>query len=271
MGRFKKGLLIAGIVLVVIMIMGGLSMSGIKKEEVYRKTFSVETGTALKVYGKAGHIDISSWDRDYVEVVAVKQSNFLNRFLKVQGSIDVTTGPEFVVRNLYSASFACAVPVEIRITVPKGVQVAHVETSTGEISVANVSGDVDAKTSTGAIKIQRVDGFVRAATSTGSIDITKVNGIYEARTSTGKISVEVSAIRDNLKIEAKTGSITASLSPSIAAQLEANTSMGKITYEDLPITVGESSDKKLTGRLGKGGGKIAIKASTGSISLKKLR
>lgn len=270
MRRFKKGVLTAGIVLVVFMVIGGaLLMLGMKKEEMYRKTFSIEPGTVLKVYHKTGNIDVSSWDRDYVEVVGVKYSNWLNRFLKVP-SIDVTTGREFVVRTLSSTFFCDAVPVEIRITVPRGMQVAYLETSTGKINVANVSGDVNAKTSTGAVQIQRVDGFVRAVTSTGSIDITGVNGIYEARTSTGKISAEVPAIRDILEIEAKTGSITAFLSPDIAAQLEASTSNGKITYEDLPLTVSESSNKKLTGRLGEGGSKIDIKTSTGSISLKKL-
>ncbi|HEY3374169.1 MAG TPA: DUF4097 family beta strand repeat-containing protein [Candidatus Aquicultor sp.] len=244
-------------------------MLGMNREEIYRKTFSVEPETVLKVYNRNGNIDVSSWDRDYIEVVAAKQNNWLNRFLK-EPSIDVVTGREFVVRTQCSTFLCGAVPLHNRITVPRGVQVAYLETSTGKINVANVSGDVDAKTSTGAIQIQRADGFVRAVTSTGSIDITGVNGIYEARTSTGNISVEVQAIRDNLEIKTKTGSIAVFLSPSIAAQLEASTSNGKITYEDLPLTVSQSTDKKLIGKIGEGGGKIDIKASTGSISLKKL-
>lgn len=52
-------------------------MLGMKKEEIYRKTFSVEPGTVLKVYNETGSINVSSWDRDYVEVVAVRHSNWL--------------------------------------------------------------------------------------------------------------------------------------------------------------------------------------------------
>ena len=280
-------------------------MLGMKKEE-YRETFSAEPGTVLKVYNKTGSVDVSSWDRDYVEVEAIKKSISDKLVPLNEARIEVTPGNEFVVRTHYDTFRSRGVSVDYRITVPKGVLVTHLETATGKINVAdvsgdvdakastgaiqihkvngfikavtstgsinvdNVSGDVDAKASTGAIKIQRVDGFVRAVASTGSIDITGVGGIYEARTSTGKISAEVQAIRDSLEIRSSMGGITVFLSPSIAAQLEVNTSNGSITYEDLPLTVSQSSKTRLIGRLGEGGGKIDIKTSTGSIHLKKL-
>jgi DUF4097 and DUF4098 domain-containing protein YvlB len=297
----------------------------------YRKTFSVEPGTVLKIYNKNGNIDVSSWDRDYVEVDA--KSNFFKNLLK-EPSIDISTGKEFVVRTLNS--------MNLRITVPKGVLITRVENSKGKINVKNVSGDVDVETSTGEIQIHRVDGFVKAETnigkinvenvsgdvnaktstgeieihgvngfvkaetnigkinvenvsgdvdaktSTGEIDIhgvngfvkadtnigkiyiTGVSGLYEVRTDKGDISVEVPAIRDNLEIKSRYGSITAFLSPNIAAQLEASTSNGNITYKDLPITVTQSSKTMMTGRLGEGSGRINITTSMGSITLKKL-
>jgi DUF4097 and DUF4098 domain-containing protein YvlB len=215
-----------------------------------------------------------------------------------------------VVRTLYSTALSEAIAVQYRITVPKGVLVSHVETSTGKINVAEVSGDVNAKTATGEIQIHRVDGFVKAVTSTGkinvaeisgdvdaktatgeiqihqvsgfvkavtsygNIDITGVGGLSGARTDTGKISVEVPAIRESLEIRSSNGSITVFLSPEIAVQLEASTASGEITYGDLPLTVSELSKTKLTGKLGEGagarGGIINIKTSTGSINLKKL-
>lgn len=266
MRRFKKELIIAGILLGVLIFTGGAW--GMNKEE-YRKNFSAEPGTVMKVYNKNGNIVVSSWDRDYVEVEAIKERHWWTSLLK-EPTIDVTTGNEFVVRTLYSTASSEAIPVQYRITVPKGVLVTHVETFTGKVNVDKVSGDVDAKTSTGEIQIHKVNGFVKAVTSYGKIDITGVGGLSGARTDTGEISVEVPAIRDNLEIKSSKGSITVFLSSEIAVQLEASTSNGSISYEDLPLTLSQSSRTKITGRLGEGGGRINIKTSTGSINLKKL-
>lgn len=237
----------------------------------YRETFSVEPETVLKVFNIKGDIDVSSWDHEYVEVAIEPdwRTSLLKGFLK-EPSIDVTTGSEFVVRTLCSTGLSKIIPVQYRIRVPQGMLVTQVETSSGEITVDNVSGDVDAKTSKGGIRISKVNGFVKAVTGSGKIDITEVGGLYEARNDRGGISVEVPAIRDNLEIESGFGGITVSLSPKIAAQLEASTSIGSITYIDLPLTVSESSKTKLNGRLGEGTGRIKIENSMGSITLNKL-
>ena len=302
MKRFKKVLIITGILLCVLIFVGG-AWDMNKKE--YRETFSVKPGTVLKVFNKNGNIVVNSWDRDYVEVEALIQRHLWTVLLK-EPTIDVTTGNELVVRTLYSSTLSQAIPVQYRILAPKGVLVAQVETSTGRINVDEVSGDVDAKTSTGDIQIHKVnglvkavtscgkinvnevsgdadartstggiqlhkvDGFVKAVTSCGNIDITGIGGLSGARTDNGKISVEVPAIRDNLEIRSSNGGITVFLSQGVAAQLEVSTSNGQITYGDLPLTVTESSKKKFTGKLGEGGGRINIKTSNGSINLKKL-
>jgi hypothetical protein len=258
-------LLITGLFGVTMLGSGFASQSG--KE--YRKTFSVAPGTVMKIYNKNGNINVCSWDRDEIEVEAIKQSNVFTSFLKEPG-IDVLTGNELIVRTLYSSSLSEAVPVQYRITVPKGVLVTRVETSNGKINVEGVSGDVDANTSTGEIQIHKVNGFVKAVTSNGKIDITEVGGLYEARNDRGDISVEIPAIRDNLEIRSSNGSIIVSFAPNITGQLEASTSNGNITYTDLPLTVSELSKTRMTGKLGDSSNRINIKTSRGSITLKKL-
>ncbi len=235
----------------------------------YRKTFSAAPGTVIKIYNKNGNINVSSWDRDEIQIEAIKQSNVFTSFLK-EPEIDVLTGNELIIRTLYSSSLSEAVPVQYRITVPKGVLVTRVETSNGKINVEGVSGDVDANTSTGEIQIHKVNGFVKAVTSNGKIDITEIGGLYEARNDRGDISVEIPAIRDNLEIRSSNGSITAFFAANIAGKLEANTSNGNITYADLPLTVSELSKTRMTGKLGDSSSTINIKTSRGSISLKKL-
>ena len=172
MKRFKKVLIITGILLCVLIFVGG-AWDMNKKE--YRETFSVKPGTVLKVFNKNGNIVVNSWDRDYVEVEALIQRHLWTVLLKAP-TIDVTTGNELVVRTLYSSTLSQAIPVQYRIMAPKGVLVAQVETSTGRINVDEVSGDVDAKTSTGDIQIHKVNGLVKAVTSCGKINVNEVSG-----------------------------------------------------------------------------------------------
>ena len=246
-------------------VLGSVSASETGKDE--RKTFSVEPGTVLKIYNDNGNIDISGWDGNEIEVDIVTKGKPL--FGKAP-TVDISTGKEFVIRTLYSSTMSRTVPIDLRIKVPKGVLVADVVGSSGTINVANVSGDVNAKTSTGGIQITKVNGFVKAVTSNGKINITEVKGLIEARNSTQDIHVEVPAFRDNLTISSSAGSITVLLSQNISAQLEASAPSKTVTFTDLPLTLSESSPKKIVGKIGAGGGLINIKTSAGSITLKKL-
>lgn len=236
-----------------------------------QKTYPVENGTVLKIYHKNGDIDISSWDREEIQLEAVRHSSLLGVFVK-EPKIDVVTGKEFIIRTVYSSSASESFRIQYRIKVPKKVLVKEVESSNGNINVENVSGDVNAKTSTGGIHINKVNGFVKAVSSNGKINITGVEGLSGALTESGDISVEAPAIRDNLDINSSSGSITVFLSPDISAQLEAGTSSGTIAYENLPLSISQSSKTKITGKLGDGGNqKINIKTSSGSIKLKRLK
>lgn len=302
--RLKKYLIIVGVLLGILILIGGVSRMNINKEE-YRQNFAVEPGTVLRVFNKNGDIDVSGWECDFIEVVAIKKINWLTRLLK-EPKVEVETGEEIVVRTLYSSAICQAIPVQYRITVPKGVLVTHVEsstgkiyvadvsgdlnaitstgeirinqviglvkamTSTGKVSVADVSGDLDAKTSAGEIQIHKVNGFVKAVTSCGKINITEVGGLFGARTNSGAISVEVPAFYENLEIRSSNGNITAFISPKVTARLEVRTSSGKIDYTGLPLTVSQSSKTQLMGKFGEGGGLIKINTSNGSINLKKL-
>ena len=260
MGRFKNMLIMASIFIGVLIFMGGALAMNMNKEE-YRKNFTVESGTVLKIYHKNGDIVVNSWDRDYIEVVAIKKMRWWTGFLKGP-DIDVATGKEFVIRTLYKTVIFRAIPLQYRITVPKGVRVDHVETSTGQlqihevngfvkavtstgnIRVDKVTGDVDAKTATGEIQIHRVDGLVKAVTSTGKINVDEVSGDVDAKTSTGEIQIHkvngfVKAVTSCGKIEitgvggvsearTDTGEISVEV-PAIRDNLEIRSSNGSIT------------------------------------------
>ncbi len=268
MSKLGKSLIVATCVIAAVVIIGGASYLFGMKSERYLEEFFVEQETVLDVYNTVGSVNISGWDRDYIEVITVKQSLF-GLFMD-DVSIEITEGDRFVVRSQYDTTQSRMVGVEYNITVPEHVLVGEIKTSTGSIQVYNVTGDVDATTSTGSVELDRVTGFVRATTSTGSVSIARVSGVLAATTSTGSIKAEVHAISDSLKISSSTGSVSVSLDPRMDAHIEARSSTGKISYKDLPLIISESDNRKLIARMGEGTGKITISTSTGSIELKAL-
>ena len=43
-------------------------------EEEFHETYTVENGTGVEIHNVNGNIDISSWDKDYVDVYALKRT-----------------------------------------------------------------------------------------------------------------------------------------------------------------------------------------------------
>lgn len=62
-------------------------------------------------------------------------------------------------------------------------------TSGGDIELGNTGGNVTAKTSGGDIKVRGGNGFMKVGTSGGDIDIDSANGQVDARTSGGDIEI----------------------------------------------------------------------------------
>lgn len=318
-------------IVVIILLMGAVIWMWGSSKNTFRKKYSVENGTVLKIYNKIGVVNVSSWDFDYIEVEA--SQNCLPGS-QTEPSIDTSISKEFSLNTMAN--------MDLTLKVPKGVRIGQVENSKGKVNLENVSGnvevqnstgeinitgleglvkatvnmgklslqnitgnveakvgtgdliikgvqggvkaelnmgkidlenitgEVDAQNNTGDVKIREVNGFVTAKTNTGKVNVAKVSGVNEAITDKGDISVEIAAIRDNLNIKSRFGKITALLAPGISAQLEASAPKGSITYKDLPLTVSQSSQTKVSGKLHDGSGKITLETAWGSITLKPL-
>lgn len=259
-------------------------MFGFKQQE-YREVIDVEPGAILDVFNKMGSIAITGWDRDYVEVVAIKQS-MLGLFLD-EVAIDIQGGDRLVVSSNNSSARSRIVGIEYQIYVPEGMLVIQADnsngsinienvsgnlkakTSRGSIKIHNVSGDVDAETVTGTIEIMEATGYARASTNTGKISIAGVGGIHEVRAKRGSINVEITAIQNNTTISSQSGGITVYFAPGLDAHIEARSSSGSISWEK-PLSVIESTNNKLTAVIGEGRTRLSIQSASGSITLKNL-
>ncbi len=80
----------------------------------------------------------------------------------------------------------------------------RLESSTGAIYLADLSGDARVESNTGEIQVERIAGNLRVRGSTGSQDLRDINGSVDAKTTTGSITIRSSA--GSFTLETGTGS-----------------------------------------------------------------
>ena len=80
----------------------------------------------------------------------------------------------------------------------------------------------------------------------------------------------MSQLEDDLALSSSNASIKLYLDKKIKADVEARTSNGSIKVNGINVTTEKLSDNYLCGKIGKGGKKITLTTSNGSITLEEL-
>jgi len=255
--------------------------------ETFEKTYDVNPGTRFEIINHDGGIEITGWDQNRIDIHAIKKTRWGGKLKNV--AIDVSPGENFRVETIPIVKKP-KVSVHYNIKMPYTVIVRHVSTSNGRIELEGTrgnievitsngaievdgsEGDIDASTSNGAIELEGVKGFVSAHTSNGAIDVERTAGVIALKTSNGSIEADVLGVRgDGVRLHTSNGAIHLRVDPGLNIDLEAKTSNGKITVEDLEVVVKEITKTSLKGRLGKGGTKVSCRTSNGAIDLKRLK
>ena len=263
----KKNYPLTVYLFVIIMSVAGCSVFAEEREEVHEQ-FTLKAGTPLSVQNTNGSITISGWDKDYVDVLAVKKTKKSRSELdKIEvrmvqnGKLSIET--EYL-ENRVNAS------VEYTIKVPDTVPVELAKSTNGSVKLNGTTGNTYAKSTNGRIEIRNADGFIKAQTTNGSITITDTSGIKEAKTTNGSIDVSFSKFENDVDITTTNGSIDVKFPSNIDAYLELKTTNGRIKANQIQILVDEISKKYVRGKLGSGGNRLYIKTTNGSISLEKI-
>ncbi len=150
---------------------------------------------------------------------------------------------------------------------------ADLKTSYGSINCKNVkAGGVKARTSFSSISCHNVVAAIDLKTSYGSIDCRNLTSSrIEAHSSFGSVDIECSdqtALELIADVSTSYGSIEFKAPAGFSGTVDAETSFGSIQTL-LPVTVsGEISKDRVSGTVGTGSGRLALKTSFGSIKIK---
>src|SRR6266446_10449179 len=223
----------------------------------FNQSYTLQAGGSLELQNVNGTVDVQGWDRNEVEVHAVKTAKHKESDLE-RVSIEVDAKPDAVsITTRYPQNEGVEVAVDYTIHVPHGAHVEHIGTVNGTLRIAGVETVEDLHT------------------VNGNIEVFEAGGSVHAHTTNGNVHLELTHLRDKDKngatAETTNGSLVLAVPSDMQADVEARCLNGNF-FSELPITM-ESTQRprEMHGKLGRGGAPIHLRTVNGGIRLVVLR
>jgi DUF4097 and DUF4098 domain-containing protein YvlB len=247
----------------------------------------VQDGSTARV-----QLKVTAWGRSAEEA----EANARQTQLKVDGAGQVT------VRAVRPASVSYKFAESFIITLPKDAAVAlKVDSSSGDVQIADRTGDVTATNSSGSLRADRimgnvdlrtasgnvgatniegdlkatsssgsvtadlVSGSVQANSTSGNVSVVGAKGPVTAQASSGSVNVTASTVGGNYNLGASSGSVRLMIPQSAGVAVDARSSSGTVTGPAW-LTIGEGRNSG-AGTQGDGAQKVTIRTSSGSITV----
>ena len=221
----------------------------------FAETYPLEAGGTFELQNVNGTVQVQGWDRNEVEVRAVKTAKDHEADLD-RVSIEVDAKPKSIsVSTRYPQNEGVEVLVEYIVHVPHNSHVEHLSTVNGTLRISGVSDVEDLHTVNGGIEVYEAGGDVKA------------------RTTNGNVRVELASFRNTSGATAETtnGSVVLAVPTDTQADLEARCLNGNFLSE-IPVSMeGGMKPREMHGRLGQGGAPIRLRTVNGAIRVVALR
>jgi hypothetical protein len=231
-----------------------------KQTAEWRKTYDLKPGGRIEIRNINGKIEVRPGDGNAVEVIAEKSASAAS----VEAAKDALAGIE--IQDTAS-------PNEIRI-VTKVSRTGGGLFGGGNQSVhytVKVPSSAEATFTTvnGGVELSGLKGRVTAESTNGGVKAVDISGPLDASTTNGGVEVELAAVADSgVKLGCVNGGIELKLPATAKANISARVSNGGIDASGLSIEkVGESSPRRLEGRLNGGGPQIELSGTNGGIHI----
>lgn len=227
-------------------------------DQLFDKVYPLSSGGNFQLDNVNGSVQVDGWDRDEVEISAVKTAqNDPSDLDQVQ--IDVESVPgQVAVHTLYpgSSGAGTGVTVEYHVHVPNRVLLANVKTVNGSVSVRGVQGGGDLRS------------------VNGDVEVTDSAGRFNAKTTNGNLTLQLRKVANGapMDIETVNGSVVLTLPSDTHANLKVQ-NMNGIFSSELPVSSATTPTAvgTFSAKLGAGGGQISLRTINGAIHLARER
>lgn len=229
--------------------------------ERFEQTYPLSAGGRLGVSNVNGSITVEAWDRNEVQVVAIKTADTKERLKEVE--IRVNAKPDSIMietnydrwkqdNNGERWKNGSRLKVDYQLKVPRGAVLDEVETVNGDVAVSNF---------TNVVKISAVNGKVVASKLRGTSNLSTVNG---------EVTADFGSLDAGSKISLSTvnGKVNLTLPSDASATVKADSLNGNIENDfGLPVRKGKYIGRDLYGKLGNGDARIKLDSVNGTLKV----
>jgi hypothetical protein len=248
-----------------------LSISALAAAQDFQKSYSASPGTSINLRTSSGNITIVGSNGNQVVVSGYKEGRDRD-MISVE---DFSTAGRVDVRAKYPSNCHCNASLNFEVSAPQGVTLSfdNISTSSGNVEVREVSGNLNLRSSSGNVSVDGASGRIEASSSSGNVTVKNVSGSVSARTSSGNVNAHIIDVSgsDDMEFSSSSGNVRVWVPDTIDANVAISTSSGSLTSDfaiqmDGPVS---GSSRSAHGQLGNGGRHLTISASSGDVSLKR--
>src|SRR6202047_58865 len=162
---------ISFIALFILMLAAASAPACLAITKEFNQTYPLQPGGSFELQNVNGTVDVQGWDRDTIEIHAVKPAKHNESDLELV-SIDVDAKPGVVsVATRYPQNEGVEVAVEYTVHVPHCAHVEHLGTVNGTLRVSGIERVEDLRTVNGSIEVYEGGGSVHAHTTNGNVHL----------------------------------------------------------------------------------------------------
>jgi len=249
----------------VLLLVGAGAAVAVEVEETFDQTYSLEAGGSVSVRTVNGGIEVESWDRDEVRVLAVKKVRASSRdqaaevLERTRIEVDASSDRVAVKTDLPESSGgflswvfgnSTSAQVSYRVTVPR-------------------RADVKVTTTNGKVEVRGVAGHVEASSTNGGLAIADIHGSVDASTTNGGVSVELAEVTPgrSMSFSSTNGGIRVTVPRDARLSVHARTTNGGISVDGLQADIQSKSRRHLRADVNGGGPEIEVTTTNGGIKI----
>jgi DUF4097 and DUF4098 domain-containing protein YvlB len=220
--------------------------------EEFHRTVSLSANGRVSLDNVNGGVTITGWDRNEVQIDAVKKAKDQQRLDEAKIEVE-STSDSVHVRTKYPENHTNNNPATVtyELHVPRNASLDGINLVNGSLTISQFNGD---------LKANLVNGSSTIHDLTGRTDLSSVNGSVKAYyTSLANVK--------EIHLKSVNGSVNLGLPSSPNADVSVSTVNGGIST-DFPLTVqGKFVGHHIDGKLGNGGTRIEISNVNGSVHI----
>lgn len=249
-------------------------------KETFQKSYALQAGGELSVENRNGGITVEAWDRNEVQVIAIKQAKAESTerareaLKKITIDVQPSAGAVRIATRLpkegdgffdWLSGNNVNMSVTYKIKAPRQL-VADLESTNGGVRLVGTRGRADLTTTNGGVSVEDVQGNLRLRSTNGGLTVVNASGTLDGVTTNGGIVAHLTEVDGDISLRTTNGGVTLKLPENLRASVDIATSNGGI-HSDLAVEGGEKTRRSLTGDINGGGGKLFVRSTNGGVRI----